>query len=212
MKPITTKTTTKSMTLTAAAGLASVLASAAHADIFTNAAGLGVEPVITFEDRDSGPVDGTEWRDETGIVFDTLLLYITDFFTNPGGEGNLLAGDMGTTSLNITFDEAQTAFAMAWATNPGSSTVTAFLGDEVVEVATVATQFLDADNAFLVVEGITFDRIKIEIDARIFDFSLDNVQLGGDGIGSGCPADFDGDGELTLFDFLAFQSAFATGC
>ena len=25
-------------------------------------------------------------------------------------------------------------------------------------------------------------------------------------------ADFDGDGELTLFDFLAFQSAFATGC
>ncbi|MFI4917630.1 MAG: S8 family serine peptidase [Phycisphaerales bacterium JB060] len=30
-------------------------------------------------------------------------------------------------------------------------------------------------------------------------------------IGAGCPADFDGDGELTLFDFLAFQNAFDAG-
>ena len=29
--------------------------------------------------------------------------------------------------------------------------------------------------------------------------------------GSPCPADIDGDGELTLFDFLAFQNLFATG-
>jgi len=29
---------------------------------------------------------------------------------------------------------------------------------------------------------------------------------------SDCPADFDGDGELTLFDFLAFQNAFDAGC
>ena len=27
-----------------------------------------------------------------------------------------------------------------------------------------------------------------------------------------CPADFDGDGQLTIFDFLAFQNAFAIGC
>ncbi len=27
-----------------------------------------------------------------------------------------------------------------------------------------------------------------------------------------CPADFDGDGSLTIFDFLAFQNAFAAGC
>ena len=32
------------------------------------------------------------------------------------------------------------------------------------------------------------------------------------GGGSACPADFDGDGELTLFDFLAFQNAFDAGC
>ena len=32
------------------------------------------------------------------------------------------------------------------------------------------------------------------------------------GGGSDCPADFDGDGTLTLFDFLAFQNAFAAGC
>ncbi|MFI4882043.1 MAG: GC-type dockerin domain-anchored protein, partial [Phycisphaerales bacterium JB064] len=28
---------------------------------------------------------------------------------------------------------------------------------------------------------------------------------------SSCPADFDGDGELTIFDFLAFQNAFDAG-
>ncbi|MFI4917576.1 MAG: hypothetical protein ACIAS6_13860, partial [Phycisphaerales bacterium JB060] len=27
-----------------------------------------------------------------------------------------------------------------------------------------------------------------------------------------CRADFDGDGELTIFDFLAFQNAFDAGC
>jgi len=31
------------------------------------------------------------------------------------------------------------------------------------------------------------------------------------GGGSGCRADFDGDGELTLFDFLAFSNAFDSG-
>ena len=30
-----------------------------------------------------------------------------------------------------------------------------------------------------------------------------------DGLASGCYADFDGDGELTIFDFLAYQNAFA---
>ena len=31
-------------------------------------------------------------------------------------------------------------------------------------------------------------------------------------LSSPCPADFDGDGMLTIFDFLAFQNAFAAGC
>lgn len=31
-------------------------------------------------------------------------------------------------------------------------------------------------------------------------------------IREGCPGDFDGDGSLTIFDFLAFQNAFAAGC
>jgi hypothetical protein len=30
-------------------------------------------------------------------------------------------------------------------------------------------------------------------------------------VGEGCPADFDGDGALTIFDFLAFQNAFDAG-
>ncbi|MEQ8874781.1 MAG: integrin alpha [Phycisphaerales bacterium] len=38
------------------------------------------------------------------------------------------------------------------------------------------------------------------------------VVFGGDAGGPGCPADVDRDGVLTVFDFLAFQDAFAAGC
>jgi hypothetical protein len=43
------------------------------------------------------------------------------------------------------------------------------------------------------------------------EFSLPRVMIDDLTLTSGCAADFDGDGELTLFDFLAFQNAFDAG-
>ena len=43
-----------------------------------------------------------------------------------------------------------------------------------------------------------------------FGHGLVNAEAALD-VGSGCIADFDGDGELTIFDFLAFQTAFDLG-
>ena len=43
------------------------------------------------------------------------------------------------------------------------------------------------------------------------EFSLPRVIIDDLVLGGSCVADFDGDGELTLFDFLAFQNAFSVG-
>ncbi len=64
----------------------------------------------------------------------------------------------------------------------------------------------------LSISGVEFD--ELHLYATFGDeFSLpriliDDIVFGG---GSSCPADFDGDGDLTLFDFLAFQNAFDAG-
>jgi len=42
-------------------------------------------------------------------------------------------------------------------------------------------------------------------------YAFDQVVLRLDSISTGCPADIDGDGELTVFDFLAFQNLFDAG-
>ncbi len=168
------------LALIAATGLT---VDSAHSEIRTSAEGLGLTPVIDFEDTPFGGVNGDEWQAETGITFDAILLYVESFFFNPGADGRKLAGDMGTQTLNITFDEPQTQFAMAWGTNLGTSIVTAYLDDAVVETAMLETTFIDPATTFLIVEKITFDRIEIDIDANIFDFSLDNVQLGS-GVGA----------------------------
>ncbi len=187
----------------------SLAVSSTHADIYTSDQGLGVDPVIDFEDTPVGVVNGDEWQAETGIVFDALLLYVENFFTNPGASGNKLAGDMGTLELNMTFDDPQTQLAMAWGTNPGTSTVTAYLDGAVVETATLDTTFIDPGTTFLIVENITFDRVEIDINAAIFDFSLDNVQLGGDRAAP-CPADIDGSGSVDVGDLITVLSAWGS--
>src|SRR5690606_38380142 len=89
---------------------------------------------------------------------------------------------------------------------------------------------IDADGASVIV-GAPSETIGAAVGtgaAHIFDLGclLCRVDLDGDGeltlldflafqnlFAAGDPAaDFDGDGELTFFDFLAFQDEFAAGC
>ncbi len=58
------------------------------------------------------------------------------------------------------------------------------------------------------------DAIRSTVTGEQIDGDRDGV-AGGDAIlefTHACQADFDGDGSLTIFDFLAFQSAFDAGC
>ncbi|NRA57176.1 MAG: hypothetical protein HRU13_03545 [Phycisphaerales bacterium] len=69
------------------------------------------------------------------------------------------------------------------------------------------------DNAALGVLSVSADAFdQLHLYATFGDeFSLPRVLVDDLVLSSGCAADFDGDGELTLFDFLAFQNAFDAG-
>ncbi|MEQ8317201.1 MAG: GC-type dockerin domain-anchored protein [Phycisphaerales bacterium] len=71
---------------------------------------------------------------------------------------------------------------------------------------------LDILDAFGVYEfgGLTrfnFNVWQIFPDNVVMSIDFESMEIAGDA----CTADFDGDGELTLFDFLAFQNAFDAG-
>ncbi|MEO1007960.1 MAG: VCBS repeat-containing protein [Planctomycetota bacterium] len=84
------------------------------------------------------------------------------------------------------------------------------LGDPVFEAVGIDGRFADAGGAALqpgttYFWGVTARNAAGETLAGPFTFTTAAS-------GSDCPADFDGDGELTLFDFLAFSNAFDAGC
>ncbi|MEQ8843836.1 MAG: GC-type dockerin domain-anchored protein [Phycisphaerales bacterium] len=58
--------------------------------------------------------------------------------------------------------------------------------------------------------GVNITDVASGVSTEIFDGSSQFISLLGDAA-EPCYADFDGDGELTIFDFLAFQNAFDSG-
>ncbi len=151
------------------------LALEARADISTNSIGFGVEPFITFDEFPLGDKTGTEWQPDFGIVFAAALLRTDDLDGFPGIDGPNLVGQ-ALKGFTISFDDPTSSFAMAWITNPGTTTFQAFLGNDLVEQVTLPTNFNDPDIAFTVFENITFDRIFATIDAAFVSFRIDNLQ------------------------------------
>ncbi|MEQ8316655.1 MAG: GC-type dockerin domain-anchored protein [Phycisphaerales bacterium] len=62
----------------------------------------------------------------------------------------------------------------------------------------------------LSISGVEFDELHLYATFGS-EFSLPRILIDDIAFGTGCRADFDGDGSLTLFDFLAFQDAFDAG-
>ncbi|MBU0638987.1 MAG: PEP-CTERM sorting domain-containing protein [Planctomycetes bacterium] len=151
------------------------VAAPVSADIYTNADGFGVAPYVTFDEFGLGPKNGTEWQ-AWGVTFSAFDMKTDGNDGYPGIDGpNLLA--YADPKLRIDFDEPMTAFAMAWITNPGTTTFTAYLGGSVVEQAALATDYDDANICYSVFENITFDAIEGTIDAAFLSFRIDNLQV-----------------------------------
>jgi hypothetical protein len=154
---------------------AAVLCEVAAADIYTNSYGLGISPFITFDEFGPGAKNGTEWQPEYGITFIGANMETNDYDVFPGIEGmNLLA--YADPMFSFVFDDPVIAFASAWITNTGTTTFTAYLGETMVDQATVATDYQNESICYAVFENMTFDRIDATIDASFTSMRIDNLQ------------------------------------
>lgn len=162
--------------------------------------GTGEALFATGEFTFAGPIraegiarwDGTAWADlADGLDGEGNALLVHD-----DGDGNDLyvAGPFG--RVGPVDDRIETAGLAAWSSDGWRG-----LTDSVTGEIFALANYRDATGRFLYVGG-RFGRIDGTISSRIARRSVcDNP----------CIADFDGDGLLTVFDFLAFQSAFAQG-
>ncbi|MEQ9097370.1 MAG: GC-type dockerin domain-anchored protein [Phycisphaerales bacterium] len=152
------------------------------------------------EFTDAGPLQAEGIARWDGAVW-------TDLDGGLDGEGNtLLVHDDGTgpalyvggpfSGVGPVDDRIQAGGLAAWS-DAGWRGVTDFVSGEILTLA----NHRDDDGQALWVGG-RFGRIDGVVSARIARRSV---------CPDPCPADFDEDGSLTVFDFLAFQSAFALG-
>ena len=167
----------KTISVLACAIAVAALGQHASADIFTNSNGLGLPPFITFDEFPLGPKTGNEWQPGFGVTFAAAFLETDNLDGFPGIDGANMVGDTGGATASVAFDSPLSAYAMAWITNPGTTTFTAFLGGDVVEQVTLATDFDNPAIAFTVVQNITFDRLEMQIDAAFDSFRIDNLQI-----------------------------------
>jgi len=173
---------------------------------------------IELEDFDSFAIP--DLQPSTGVIDfagGTLVVEGVDSTTgSPAIDGGLFQGSIfpasGHTAYVFTFDAPVRAFG--WDTFGAASGIgIAIETDEgVVDLLDVLSGFGDSFMGFTSETPVTEVRI-VESPSfggsavgEIFDAD-DLVFVGGEP----CRADFDGDGELTLFDFLGFQNAFDAG-
>ncbi len=146
------------------------------------------------------------------------------------GSGGSLAVQGGTDTLNngsqitVSFDgtgldDLELYFAARrTSTGFGSVTIELFDGDTLVtEIASAfdvgpdfALQFFAIDD----LDGVEDARVVVTLDGATSsngNIRTDNWLIEGDPATGGCRADIDGDGELTIFDFLEFQNLFDAG-
>ncbi len=113
------------------------------------------------------------------------------------------------------FDEGVGTFGGYWGSNADTSGVDATIrfydiDDNLIDEAVVT---IDPDCAWAW-SGWEFATpvYRIQVDSGLFGgafVDMDSLEMSFGG--GGCRADIDGDGSLTLFDFLAFQNAFDAG-
>ncbi|MFI4916675.1 MAG: GC-type dockerin domain-anchored protein [Phycisphaerales bacterium JB060] len=176
--------------------------------------------------------------DETTVTGggDEVLAWVQSFsgtdlgaqFGEPSGGSLAIQG--GTDTLNngsqivINFDAASLENLFfefdARNTSSGFQDVTIDLFDGGTFVSTIeaglvlSTSFASFDYDVSALDGVADARIVFTLDGATSsngNIRTDNFYITGDAGTGGCRADLDGDGELTIFDFLQFQNLFDAG-
>ncbi|MEO1008779.1 MAG: GC-type dockerin domain-anchored protein [Planctomycetota bacterium] len=180
-----------------------------------NAQTLRITPDEPLTIRFRCPADATPTPDMFNVLFGITEaggtgLRVAELFD----EGTLLGthsqalfgGVVGGLSLNpgITFRTASSPYTFFDAGVIDMSTLIDGTEDGVV-IWTIASGFLEFDTANLRFDwgqGLSPSSYRgANPDCTVIEVF----------VGNPCRADFDGDGELTIFDFLAFQNAFDSG-
>jgi|GEM_PF-6979077 len=170
---------------------------------------------IQFEDRAAGEAISNQYP---GVRFSTAggTASISDYFSFLGTRSVVNAtagGDEGDRHLVLTMRFGPAIDSLEFDFNslgtPGGGfdfPVRFYRGAALVRTETVPANGSDwvRDQIFEDLNGVT--RVEVESFNDSWIFSLDNICFE-----AFCRADIDGDGALTIFDFLAFQNLFDAG-
>ena len=170
----------------------------------------GGDEVLTWVQSFSGTVLGAQFGEPAG---GSLAIQGGTDTLNNGSQIVLNFDAGGIENLSFQFDARNTS--------SGFQNITIDLFDGPSFVATVepalilTTTFASFAYDISGLDGAANARIVFTIDGATSatgNIRTDNFYITGDTGGTGCRADLDGDGSLTLFDFLDFQNQFAAGC
>ena len=171
---------------------------------------------IQFEDRDAGDQVSTQYPGVRFNVSSGGPASVSDFTSFFGTKSVVNATDGGDEgdrdpTLEMRFSPAIDSIEFDFNSAGSPSTGFEFPIRFYRGAALVRTEGLvengnawDRNIQFNNLNGVT--RIEVDSANPTWLFSIDNICFE-----SSCRADFDGDGQLTIFDFLAFQNAFDSG-
>jgi len=142
----------------------------------------------------------------TNFITDTIIVTTSPPRTwdNDTMSGNDIVFDVDITASGV---RSVGAHNVRFGSFPNGAVLRAFdaAGDEIESVMS------DGDFETLDFFGVTTDADIARVTITVLNpmgWGLDDLYVG---VGAACRADIDGDGSLTIFDFLAYQNAFDAG-
>lgn len=164
--------------LVAAAVCAGMLAAPAQAALLHNAAGLS--GTFNTETFDTNAGDGSAAANQFGGLTFGSGNFVSDAYNGflPNMVNSVIANFQPccTSPTFINFASTMSDVAFAFATNPGASTFSAYLGATLVESFTDATDTGSNGGTFYGFTGIAFDSIRIDSGGANNAYILDNLQ------------------------------------
>ena len=169
----------------------------------------GGDEVLAWVQSFSGSALGAQFGEPSG---GSLAIQGGTDTLNNGSQIVLSFDASGLTNLFFEFDARNTSSGFQ------EVTIDLFDGDSFIasveSLLPLSTSFASFDYDISALDGVGDARIVFTLNGATGttgNIRTDNFYITGDSGGTGCRADLDGDGVLTLFDFLQFQNLFDSG-